>query len=133
MNQFVKMGKCCANNECAQKVNPEDERCFFLLKNLVNKIWLYSNGRQKSVQILVVKEITFQKHISFILHAFIYIYIYKTRKQGLCFLNWTGWEFWIYVLHNVLFLQDIAIAAMGPIQGLPDYNWFRRRTYLNRY
>ncbi|KAG6736301.1 hypothetical protein POTOM_060948 [Populus tomentosa] len=29
--------------------------------------------------------------------------------------------------------QDIAIAAMGPIQGLRDYNWFRRRTYLNRY
>ncbi|KAE8689263.1 putative mitochondrial-processing peptidase subunit beta [Hibiscus syriacus] len=29
--------------------------------------------------------------------------------------------------------QDIAIAAMDPIQGLPDYNWFRRRTYWNRY
>ncbi|XP_047314758.1 probable mitochondrial-processing peptidase subunit beta, mitochondrial [Impatiens glandulifera] len=29
--------------------------------------------------------------------------------------------------------QDVAIAAMGPIQGLPDYNWFRRRTYLLRY
>ncbi|KAJ9173212.1 hypothetical protein P3X46_016374 [Hevea brasiliensis] len=29
--------------------------------------------------------------------------------------------------------KDVAIAAMGPIQGLPDYNWFRRRTYLNRY
>lgn len=29
--------------------------------------------------------------------------------------------------------RDIAIAAMGPIQDLPDYNWFRRRTYLNRY
>ncbi|OMO85898.1 hypothetical protein COLO4_21398 [Corchorus olitorius] len=29
--------------------------------------------------------------------------------------------------------KDIAIAAMGPVQGLPDYNWFRRRTYWNRY
>ncbi|XP_050227900.1 probable mitochondrial-processing peptidase subunit beta, mitochondrial [Mercurialis annua] len=29
--------------------------------------------------------------------------------------------------------KDIVIAAMGPVQGLPDYNWFRRRTYLNRY
>ncbi|KAJ4841156.1 hypothetical protein Tsubulata_016918 [Turnera subulata] len=29
--------------------------------------------------------------------------------------------------------KDIAIAAMGPVQSLPDYNWFRRRTYLNRY
>ncbi|KAI8011425.1 hypothetical protein LOK49_LG06G00220 [Camellia lanceoleosa] len=29
--------------------------------------------------------------------------------------------------------QDVAIAAMGPIQGLPYYNWFRRRTYWLRY
>ncbi|KDP27225.1 hypothetical protein JCGZ_19924 [Jatropha curcas] len=29
--------------------------------------------------------------------------------------------------------KDVAIAATGPIQGLPDYNWFRRRTYMNRY
>ncbi|KAL9253940.1 putative mitochondrial-processing peptidase subunit beta, mitochondrial [Drosera capensis] len=28
--------------------------------------------------------------------------------------------------------RDIAIAATGPIQSLPDYNWFRRRTYWNR-
>ena len=32
-----------------------------------------------------------------------------------------------------LLFQDVAIAAMGPIQGLPDYNWFRRRTYMLRY
>ncbi|KAJ8775099.1 hypothetical protein K2173_020103 [Erythroxylum novogranatense] len=29
--------------------------------------------------------------------------------------------------------KEVAIAALGPIQGLPDYNWFRRRTYMNRY
>ncbi|XP_071913176.1 probable mitochondrial-processing peptidase subunit beta, mitochondrial [Coffea arabica] len=29
--------------------------------------------------------------------------------------------------------KDIAISALGPIQGLPDYNWFRRRTYWLRY
>ncbi|KAI5665703.1 hypothetical protein M9H77_15556 [Catharanthus roseus] len=29
--------------------------------------------------------------------------------------------------------KDVAISALGPIQGLPDYNWFRRRTYLLRY
>ncbi|KAH8946277.1 hypothetical protein BDL97_12G086100 [Sphagnum fallax] len=29
--------------------------------------------------------------------------------------------------------QEVAIAAMGPTQDLPDYNWFRRRTYWNRY
>ncbi|CAK9162199.1 unnamed protein product [Ilex paraguariensis] len=29
--------------------------------------------------------------------------------------------------------QDIAIATMGPIQRLPNYNWFRCRTYLLRY
>ncbi|CAO2830228.1 unnamed protein product [Amaranthus hypochondriacus] len=32
-----------------------------------------------------------------------------------------------------LFDRDIAIAALGPIKGLPDYNWFRRRTYWLRY
>ncbi|KAL3526569.1 hypothetical protein ACH5RR_011225 [Cinchona calisaya] len=29
--------------------------------------------------------------------------------------------------------KDIAVSAHGPIQGLPDYNWFRRRTYWLRY
>ncbi|KAG9439817.1 hypothetical protein H6P81_019982 [Aristolochia fimbriata] len=37
------------------------------------------------------------------------------------------------VANRFIFDQDIAIAAMGPIQNLPDYNWFRRRTYWNRY
>ncbi|KAI3968975.1 hypothetical protein MKX01_001452 [Papaver californicum] len=37
------------------------------------------------------------------------------------------------VANRFIFDKDIAIAAMGPIQKLPDYNWFRRRTYLNRY
>ncbi|MQL75522.1 hypothetical protein Taro_007909 [Colocasia esculenta] len=37
------------------------------------------------------------------------------------------------VANRFIFDQDVAIAAMGPIQKLPDYNWFRRRTYLNRY
>ncbi|KAJ0043649.1 hypothetical protein Pint_19087 [Pistacia integerrima] len=35
--------------------------------------------------------------------------------------------------NRFIYDRDIAIAAMGPIQGLPDYNWFRRRTYWNRY
>jgi processing peptidase subunit beta len=26
-------------------------------------------------------------------------------------------------------LQELALAAMGDVQTLPDYNWFRRRTY----
>ncbi|THU74593.1 hypothetical protein C4D60_Mb04t35020 [Musa balbisiana] len=37
------------------------------------------------------------------------------------------------VANGFIFDQDVAIAAMGPIQGLPDYNWFRRCTYLLRY
>ncbi|CAD5176095.1 unnamed protein product [Musa acuminata subsp. malaccensis] len=37
------------------------------------------------------------------------------------------------VANRFIFDQDVAIAAMGPIQGLPDYNWFRRRTYLLRH
>ncbi|KAG6492721.1 probable mitochondrial-processing peptidase subunit beta, mitochondrial [Zingiber officinale] len=37
------------------------------------------------------------------------------------------------VANRFIFDQDVALAAMGPIQTLPDYNWFRRRTYLLRY
>ncbi|KAJ7530949.1 hypothetical protein O6H91_14G025900 [Diphasiastrum complanatum] len=29
--------------------------------------------------------------------------------------------------------KDVAIASMGSTQFLPDYNWFRRRTYWLRY
>ncbi|CAK8541507.1 unnamed protein product [Lathyrus sativus] len=37
------------------------------------------------------------------------------------------------VANRFIYDKDVAIAAMGPIQRLPDYNWFRRRTYWNRY
>lgn len=37
------------------------------------------------------------------------------------------------VAHRFIHDKDVAIAAIGPIQGLPDYNWFRRRTFLLRY
>ena len=29
--------------------------------------------------------------------------------------------------------QDVAMAAIGPVHELPDYNWLRRRTYWLRY
>eukprot|EP01018_Ginkgo_biloba_P021772 Gb_21501 [translate_table: standard] len=34
------------------------------------------------------------------------------------------------VANRFIFDKDVAIAGMGPIQGLPDYNWFRRHTCL---
>ncbi|KAH6802991.1 Insulinase family protein [Perilla frutescens var. frutescens] len=37
------------------------------------------------------------------------------------------------VANRFIFDRDVAISAVGPIQGLPDYNWFRRRTYWLRY
>ncbi|KAI3888806.1 hypothetical protein MKX03_002085 [Papaver bracteatum] len=37
------------------------------------------------------------------------------------------------VANRFIFDKEVAIAAMEPIQKLPYYNWFRRRTYLNRY
>ncbi|CAI9109797.1 OLC1v1009701C2 [Oldenlandia corymbosa var. corymbosa] len=37
------------------------------------------------------------------------------------------------VANRFIYDKDVAIAALGPIQGLPDYNWFRRRTYWLRY
>eukprot|EP01036_Dinobryon_divergens_P033533 gene33533-43335_t len=29
--------------------------------------------------------------------------------------------------------EDHALAAIGPIYELPDYNWIRRRSYWHRY
>ena len=37
------------------------------------------------------------------------------------------------VADKFIYDQDIAIAAMGDTQNLPDYTWFRRRTYWLRY
>lgn len=37
------------------------------------------------------------------------------------------------VAERFLYDQDIAIASMGDTQDLPDYNWFRRKTYWLRY
>ncbi|XP_021806378.1 probable mitochondrial-processing peptidase subunit beta, mitochondrial [Prunus avium] len=37
------------------------------------------------------------------------------------------------VANRFIYDRDIAIASMGPVGELPDYNWFRRRTYWNRY
>ncbi|KAH9568215.1 hypothetical protein CY35_03G066000 [Sphagnum magellanicum] len=37
------------------------------------------------------------------------------------------------VATRFIFDKEVAITAIGPIQFLPDYNWFRRRTYWNRY
>ncbi|VFQ58474.1 unnamed protein product [Cuscuta campestris] len=37
------------------------------------------------------------------------------------------------VANRFIFDRDVAISAVGPIQNLPDYNWFRRRTYWLRY
>ena len=37
------------------------------------------------------------------------------------------------VASRVIYDQDVAIAAIGDTTLLPDYNWFRRRTYWLRY
>ncbi|KAK5835186.1 hypothetical protein PVK06_010873 [Gossypium arboreum] len=37
------------------------------------------------------------------------------------------------VANRFFYDRDMGIAAIGPVQDLPDYNWFRRRTYWNRY
>ena len=37
------------------------------------------------------------------------------------------------VANRVIYDQDVAIAAVGDTTILPDYNWFRRRTYWLRY
>ena len=37
------------------------------------------------------------------------------------------------VADRFIYDQDIAIAAMGDLTFLPDYTYFRRRTYWLRY
>ncbi|XP_059644872.1 probable mitochondrial-processing peptidase subunit beta, mitochondrial [Cornus florida] len=37
------------------------------------------------------------------------------------------------VANRFIFDKDVTISAVGPIQNLPDYNWFRRRTYWLRF
>jgi mitochondrial-processing peptidase subunit beta len=37
------------------------------------------------------------------------------------------------VAGRYVFDQDHALAAVGDTSALPDYNWFRRRTYMLRY
>jgi len=37
------------------------------------------------------------------------------------------------VAEKFIYDQDVAIAALGDTQALPDYTWFRRRTYWLRY
>jgi mitochondrial-processing peptidase subunit beta len=37
------------------------------------------------------------------------------------------------VADRFIYDQDIAIAALGDTQNLPDYTYFRRRTYWLRY
>jgi len=32
-----------------------------------------------------------------------------------------------------LYDREMAVTAMGPVKGLPDYNWIRRRNYWLRY
>jgi len=37
------------------------------------------------------------------------------------------------VVNRFIFDKDVAISGIGPIQSLPDYNWFRHHTYSLRY
>lgn len=37
------------------------------------------------------------------------------------------------VANQIIYDRDFALAAHGPIHGLPDYNFLRRRTYWLRY
>ena len=37
------------------------------------------------------------------------------------------------VADRFIYDQDVAIAAQGDLLNLPDYTWFRRRTYWLRY
>jgi hypothetical protein len=53
-------------------------------------------------------------------------------KHGFSGWRWL-WTFWPLVGTRFIADQEVAIAAIGPTQNLPDYNWFQRHTYWNRY
>lgn len=37
------------------------------------------------------------------------------------------------VADRFIYDQDMAVASAGDVQFVPDYNWFRRRSYWLRY
>lgn len=37
------------------------------------------------------------------------------------------------VADRFIYDQDMAVASVGDVQLMPDYNWFRRRSYMARY
>lgn len=37
------------------------------------------------------------------------------------------------VADRFIYDQDMAVASVGDVQFMPDYNWFRRRSYWLRY
>ena len=37
------------------------------------------------------------------------------------------------VADRFIYDQELAIAGVGDVQFLPDYNWWRRRSYWLRY
>merc|ERR1711939_285096 len=39
----------------------------------------------------------------------------------------------VFARIDAVTVEDPVISAVGNTHELPDYNWFRRRTYFNRY
>jgi processing peptidase subunit beta len=44
-----------------------------------------------------------------------------------------GTDVFTLTMFQVINDEDHALAAIGPIFELPDYNWIRRRSYWHRY
>jgi len=37
------------------------------------------------------------------------------------------------IANNYFYDRELAVASIGPVHSLPDYNWMRRRTFWNSY
>jgi len=37
------------------------------------------------------------------------------------------------IANNYFYDRELAVASVGPVHSLPDYNWMRRRTFWNSY
>lgn len=60
-------------------------------------------------------------------------FIYDQVGAFVAFQLAFGWHLADVMVHPWLALQELAVAASGFTQFLPDYTWFRRRTYWLRY
>ncbi|GMP57277.1 hypothetical protein CsSME_00021427 [Camellia sinensis var. sinensis] len=107
-----------AENMMAFNTNYKDTGLFgvYAIAKLKSSLLLHIDGTSPVAEDIGCQLLTYRRRIPFVeLFARIDAVDSSTVKR---------------VANRFIFDQDVA---MGPIQGLPNYNWFRRRTYWLRH